>query len=433
MDVVIGYDINEYYAQISYATEGAEPETLQFPTRREDGNIETALCKRAGVNQWFCGKEAVKKGVAGDGVLVEQLWKLLGEQETIVIEKQEYTVSKLCQLFLGRTLGWALQRLEEIFGETVRIRAMVLTAEPWNDYYRGWIGDITEGLPVAQECIHVQGHEYSLFSFLTYQPQRLLGYETAVFDLTGEELVTYRVGMNHKTRPIVTTMQKEQIKGLVKRKHYPSITEHDRRLAELDRQMKLYFEEFVQGRIVTTLYLIGDGFRGEWYPESLKQFCRNRKVFAGNNLYGKGACYSAADRVWQSETTGQYLFLGHDMLRYNVGVSMWRGEQEAYVPLLDAGTNWYEAKARVEVLMEETETIELLVTPIDGSGAYTESLPLPELEPRPWRGYRMSVTAEMQSDTGLVLCVEDEGMGELYEKLPVVITYDLILGEKGKR
>ncbi len=433
MDVVIGYDINEYYAQISYAAQGAEPETLQFPTRKEGGNIETAVCKRNGVNQWFCGKEAVKKGVAGDGVLIEKLWKLLGEKETIVIEKQEYAVSKLCNLFLGRTLEWAIQRLEEIFDESVHIRAMVLTAEPWNDHYREYIGGVTEGLPVPQDRIRIQGHEDCLFSYLVYQPRRMLGYETAVFDLTGEELVTYRVEMNHKTRPVVTTMQRERVGTLVKKKYYASITEHDRSLAQLDLEMKSYFEAFVQGRIVTALYLIGDGFKGEWYPESLKLFCRNRKVFAGNNLYGKGACYSAADTVWPSEISQQYLFLGNDMLRYNVGISMWRGEKEEYVPLLDAGINWYDARAEVEFLMEETENIELLITPIDGSGSYAEQIPLPELAPRPWRSYRMSMTAQMRSDKGVHLCIQDEGFGDFHEKLPVSIAYDLTLGEKGKR
>ncbi|MBO5241855.1 MAG: hypothetical protein J6B19_04200 [Lachnospiraceae bacterium] len=433
MDVVIGYDINEYYAQISYATQGNEPETLEFPARREGGNIETALCKRSGVNQWFCGKEAVKKGVSGEGILVEKLWKLLGEQETIVIEKQEYAVPKLCQLFLGRTLEWAIQRLEEIFGESVQIRAMVLTAEPWNDDYREFMGEVTDGLCIPKERIRVQGHEDSLFSYLVYQPQRLLGYETAVFDLTGEELVTYRVEMNHKTRPIVTTMQKQMVKELIKKKHYPSITEHDRCLAQLDEQMKAYFEAFVQGRIVTALYLIGDGFKGEWYPESLKLFCRNRKVFAGNNLYGKGACYSAAGEIWESEIARKYLFLGNDMLRYNVGISMWRGEKEEYVPLLDAGTNWYDARAEVEFLMEDTKCIDILITPIDGSGSYVESIPLPELSPRPWRSYRLSMTTYMQSDHRLHLDMKDEGFGDWYEKLPISITYDLILGEKGKR
>ena len=433
MDVVIGYDINEYYAQISYMVSGEEPETMQFPTRREDGNVETALCKRRGVNQWFCGKEAVKKGVAGEGVLVEHLWKLLAEQEIVVIEKQEYRMTLLCNLFLAKTLDWVLQRLEDIKGETVNICALVLTTQIRIEQLRECLQEVTQGLVVPQERIYIQGHEDSLFSFLIHQPQRQLGYETAVFDLTGERLVTYRVEMNHRTRPIVTTMKKEQVEGLIKKKHYTSILEHDRCLAELDLLMKDYFASFVEGRIVTVLYLIGEGFSGEWYPESLKVFCRNRKVFAGNNLYGLGACYSAAERVWKTEVSEQYLFLSEDMLRYNVGIHMWNQEKEEYYPLLDAGTNWYDASAEVEFTMEEAEEIELLITPLDGSGAYTEVLKLPELPKRPFRSFRFSLTAQMQSERGLFVCIKDEGFGEWYEKLPVGMTYDMLLGEKGKQ
>jgi len=432
VDVVIGYDINEYYAQISYMTEDSEPETLQFPTRREDGNIEMAICKRAGVNQWYCGKEAVKRGVAGEGVLTEHLWELLAEQETVMIEKQEYRVTQLCNLFFARTLGWAVQRLEELTGEPVQIRALVFTADPWTDKMREEVHELTEGIGVLPERIFWQGHEDSLFSFLIKQPQRMLGYETAVFDLVGEQLVTYRVEMNHKTQPIVTTMQKECVAGLEKKKHYPSIREHDAALEQLDVQMKNYFAEFVAGRIVTALYLIGDGFRGEWYPESLKLFCRNRKVFAGNNLYGKGACYSGAEKVWQSGEEKKYLFFGKDMLRYNVGISMWKDDKEEYIPLLDAGTNWYDAGAETEFVMEEPENIELLITPIDGSGKYTEVLRLPEMPERPFRSFRFSLSAQMQSENGLFVCIKDEGFGDFYEKLPVGMTYDIILGGKGK-
>lgn len=430
MELVIGYDINEYYAQISYAAEGTEPETLQFPTRNEGGNIETAVCKRKGVNQWFCGKEAVKKGVSGEGILVEHLWQLLGQQENVVIEKQEYRVSMLCNLFLARTLAWAMQRLEEIYEEPVHIRAMVLTAEPWSDRIRECKEELLEGLPIDAGKILMQSHEDCAFAYLVHQPERLLGYETGIFDLTGETLVTYRVEMNHKTRPIVTTVTKEYVPEIVKKKHYASIMEHDRKLEELDLLLKKYTEAFTKGRIVTALYLIGDGFHQDWYKESLKVLCRNRKVFAGNNLFGKGACYSAMMRIWQDETAEKFIFFGKDMLRYNVGITMWKDEQEEYVPLLDAGSGWYEAEAEVEFLMEEAESIELLITPIDGSGMYKEVILLPPMPKRPFRSVRLSLHAKMQSVTQLCVSVRDEGFGELYEKIPIDMTYELILGEK---
>jgi len=204
--------------------------------------------------------------------------------------------------------------------------------------------------------------------------------------------------------------------------------EHDRCLAELDLRLKAYVEEFTKGRIVTGMYLIGDGFQGDWYKESLKVLCRNRKVYAGNNLFGKGACYSAMEKIWPSEVSEKFLFLGKDMLRYNVGISVSNRGEEEYCPLLDAGTNWYDAKAEITFLMEDAKEIDLLITPISGGGAYTETLHLEPLPERKFRSYRMTLTAQMQSQDRMFVCVSDEGFGDLYEKIPLGMTYDVVLG-----
>lgn len=433
MEVVIGYDINEYYAQISYATKGEEPVTLQFPGRKENGNIETALCKREGVNQWYCGKEAVKRGVAGEGVLIENLWRLLKNKETVVIEKKEYAIETLCNLFLSRTLAWAVQNLEENLKEPVVVKAVVITAEPWDDTMREMTKELTKNVLSGCDLISMQSHEESLYYFLVHQDQRLLGYETCVFDLTGETLTSYCAMMNHKTKPIVTTVEKEEVPQIEKKRHYASIMEHDRKLEELDIKLKDYLLSFFEGRIVTTLYLIGEGFQGDWYKESLKILCRNRKVFAGNNLFGKGACYSAAEKIWPGEISEKFLYFGKDMLRYNVGICVWEKEEQKYLPLLDAGTKWYEAKSQTQFMMREAKTIELLITPIDGAGQYTEILQLPIMPEREFMSFCMTLETTMSSKRNLSVCIRDEGFGEIFEKLPIDITYDLVLGEKGKR
>lgn len=430
MNIVIGYDINEYYAQISFAAEGREPETLQFPDRKEEGNIETALCKRKGVNQWFCGREAVKKGVSGEGELVEGLWSLFTQQKSVTLEKQEYSASSLCNLFLNRTLAWSLHRIEEIVSCPVEIKALVFTAEPWQESMLSDFSLVTEGLPVAQERIFFQRHEESLFSFLIHQPERLLGYETGVFDLTGETLITYRVHMNHKTRPVVTTVERELVDCIVRKRHYSSIREHNESLAALDYRLREYTENFISDRIITSIYLIGEGFRGEWYPESLKVLCRNRKVYAGNNLFGKGACYSAGERIWPGAASESYLFLGEDMLRYNVGLSMWNGEEKTYYPLLDAGVNWYETSGEITFMMEDPDMVELQITPLDGSGGYNESLSLPELPQRELRSFRFRLKAQMESENILLVCITDEGFGQIFEPTGMQQQYRLTLGDR---
>lgn len=59
--VLVGYDLGERYAQISYCLyEDGDVETLAPVVGTKQYNIPFILCKRKGTNQWLYGKEAVK-------------------------------------------------------------------------------------------------------------------------------------------------------------------------------------------------------------------------------------------------------------------------------------------------------------------------------------------------------------------------------------
>ena len=51
-------------------------------------------------------------------------------------------------------------------------------------------------------------------------------------------------------------------------------------------------ERVFAGKIISAVYLLGNGFDGDWLKVSLQKLCRNRKVFAGKDMYSRGACYA---------------------------------------------------------------------------------------------------------------------------------------------
>ena len=46
---------------------------------------------------------------------------------------------------------------------------------------------------------------------------------------------------------------------------------------------------------VTTIYVTGKGFEGEWSNEALKELCMGRRIFRGQNLFTHGSCYAAIE------------------------------------------------------------------------------------------------------------------------------------------
>lgn len=186
------------------------------------------------------------------------------------------------------------------------------------------------------------------------------------------------------------------------------------RLEKLDRYFADAVGQLVKDRTVSTVYLIGEGFQGEWYQESLKLLCQGRRVFLGNNLYSKGACYAAKERLSGSRLSADYAFLGRDMIRANVGMHVLRRGQDAYLALLDAGTNWYEAKKECEFLLEEENSFSLRITPLNGKEVREVLVSLNGLAKRPPRMTRIRMRVDMTDVSTVRINMEDLGFGEFY-------------------
>ena len=64
--VVIGYDLDDYNAQISYCPLNSyDAETVSSVMGNQIYDIPTVLCKRLEVNQWYYGREALRQAEAG--------------------------------------------------------------------------------------------------------------------------------------------------------------------------------------------------------------------------------------------------------------------------------------------------------------------------------------------------------------------------------
>ncbi|MCR4690252.1 MAG: hypothetical protein K5739_02775 [Lachnospiraceae bacterium] len=408
---VLGCELNDLFLQISYAAEGETPITLRNGAGGEILQIPLMVTKDKSTGELYFGQEAMDRVTGLGANTAHSFLTKLGESVTLLGENYQYT--ELLRGFLDHALEKALLCAQEMEGSNVETTAVMLSVEPFLPEMRSALEGCLHNLSLPRERFFLQGHEESIFAYLIHQPERLLGYVTGIFDLTGEKLVTYCMEMNPSTTPVVTSVVREET-GLIRKKHYPSIMEHDRALAELDQQLAEYVEGFTAGRIVTSIYLIGDGFAKDWYTKSRHVLCRNRKVYAGNNLFSKGAAYSMASRLWPGTEREDFLFLGRDMLRFNVGMKIWEGEKESYLPLLDAGSNWYDAKTQTEVLMEKPDSLTFKITPIFRGKAYEEEAVIGEDEMREGRAFRFRVELSMKDAQTLSVRITDEGFGSFY-------------------
>ncbi len=388
--VIVGYDLGNKYAQISCYVTGSEEEirTLSSVAGSSVYTIPLALSKRQGVNQWFYGSEAIRYAGEEEGILVENLLKLARDGEPVQIDGAPIDPVALLTLFLKRSLGLLSQ-----VTNTERIGALMITCEELDHRMLEVLTTATEGLHLKTDQICFQSHVESFYYYNLYQPEELWRHKTILCEYGDAFIRTYCMECNRHTTPVVAYMEEREFP-------FP--------VPESDEKMQEIAKKLCENQMISSVYLIGEAFSRDWMKESLRYLCKGRRVFQGNNLFSKGACYGMMERLTPGENGKNYVFLGKDKLKSNIGMKVLRQGEESYQALLDAGINWYEAKNTMEFYLLEGRAVEILITSLTGKGNRIARIVPEELQ----EGIiRLRISVEMRDDTHLKVELEDLGFG----------------------
>lgn len=405
----VGYDLGEIVSQISFCSvNGGEAETVSSVAGTEQYNIPTVLCKRSGVNQWFYGKEALKYAREEEGILVENLLTLAERGEDVLVEGESFDPVALLTLFVKRSLSLLSMQIS-----LDQVEAYMFTVNDLSPRMVDILNKVAGGLSLKAEYIFFQSHVESFYYYILHQPKELWRNDVMIFDYSST-LKSLWLECNKKTSPQVV---------FISGREYPEIKrviwagdeeEKSRQKSGLDETFYQIALAELEGRNVSTIYLLGDGFKENWAGESLKLLCRNRRVFQGNNLYSKGACYGGMERLLPSEEGRNHVYLGKDKLKANIGMKVLRRGEDSYFAILDAGTNWYEACADFEVILESGNTVDFMITPLTGENVIDKRVVLEGLPERPRNTSRLKFHIEMSAVNQVTATIEDMGFGEIF-------------------
>lgn len=405
----VGIDLGRYSVQISYVRAGMdEPETAEQVTGSEVFNIPMVLCKRAGVNQWFYGREALKYYEREGGYLVDNIFQkaLNGEKEEIEGEFVEGIA--LLTLFLKRSLS--------ILGSSAvsgAISDIMFTFDEMGDEAIGVMDTVIANLALKKCNIYFQSYSESIYSYLIHQDPEIWTHRVICAYFDGNKLTTYTFYRNLRTKPIVTLVDENEITDFA----IPKIIIEDTRpaaYAKLDDEFSQIMKEQLGTELYSGVYLLGDGFKDNWCDQSLRFLGRGRRLFMGNDVFSRGACYTLMDKADPSEAAIEHVYLGPDKLKSNVGIDVLRRGEESYLAVLDAGVNWYEAKADFEMFVPEDYTFNFYLISLDGGSRQTYPVVIDNPPDRDYETVRVLLHFEMSDVNTIKLKITDLGFGDLY-------------------
>ncbi len=393
--VVVGYDLGEEVSQISFAhLNGNGPQTLSTVAGEEQYNIPTVLCKRHEVNQWFYGKEAIKNASDGEGILIKNLIRRTREGKAVEVEGLQINPVELLALFVKKSFS-----MLGMVTTSSNIVSVMITVDKLDQKMVEILLQVMDIMNISKEMVCFQSHEESAFYYIMNQSPELWKYQVGIFDFEHGFLKTYCLETNKRTIPMVSYIEE---------KNYQDIVERN------DEQFLKAAVDLCKERIVSSVYLIGEDFQDKWCKRTLGYLCNGRRVFQGNNLYSKGACYAIMEKEIPGNLSKEYVFLGKEKLKSNIGMRVVKNKKEIYHALLDAGENWYDAKKEVDFLLESGNVISIIITPLNEIGNKVADILLSGIPMRPRCTTRVHMEVSLRAENILHIYCKDMGFGDIF-------------------
>lgn len=374
---IIGYELNERYCQISYYhEESQEPQTLETIAYSAHN-----LYMRA----------------------------IRHESDEIVHLLREFIENSLSRF---ESIGQIVFTVPELNVDIVRM-----------------LKGIAKRMGIDKDNVYVQDYKESFCNFMIYQPKELWQYEAALFHCDRHEVKAYmlrklRTGYGKGRDAFITVDEVASARMEELAAVYPVLN------VDRAKEADIQFKQFVQGvfdkKLVSSVFLVGEGFENNWYPQSLKVLCNGRRAFLGNNLYSKGACYAAYKRSLEYEDSLIYLdetkMMDQICLRLRMqGVDKW-------YPIVSWGSRWYESDMQCEILLENTDDIEIHIESLVGAEMRVERVSLEGLPKRKNYTLRLQVKVMMRNEKCCCISFKDMGFGEFFPATDFYVEKEIHLG-----
>ncbi|MBO4347571.1 MAG: hypothetical protein J5840_08045 [Lachnospiraceae bacterium] len=398
---VVGLDINDSFAQVSVCkVDSDNPYTLSVKENSDEFNVPLYMLKRRDDGAWLFGQEAYD--ASDEGVLINNLFERARLGKTVRIDREEYLAKDVFLLFLKKVL-----LLFPTMVTPDKILSITITLKDANSDTILMLQELPSMIKVNPDILHFVTYEESYYYYMLYQPEELQNHNILLFDTSGEKLRSYSLMRNFFKTPGVATVDVKEYVNFSSE----SPTEYEK--GERDALFMRISSELCNSTVYSGVYLIGQCFYSDWASESLQYLCKGRKVFKGNNLFSKGACYAAKEKLNPSGKENKIQYLGDDRLKVSIGVET-DDKPKQQIVLIESGAQWFEAFGRTELILKETDKINIFLAYVNNNYVAHGEITLPGLNTSSNRITRISIEVKMTGENKVHFKVWDMGFGELF-------------------
>lgn len=406
--VILGIDFSMDFTQLAYLDDEGNPQSICAQTE-DNYLIPTVVCYNSELKEWSAGEEAINKGRLGKSRLYKELPEMLKDdydKETIEIISayMSYLIKLTVNHCNGRLIKNILVTVEEVTPAVIEI-----------------LTETFVGLGYSKEDIKIISHSESFVYYVLNQNKDIWINNVYFLNFSRYGFHSRRLNVMKGRKPHVADVSVENLDKVMSMKMLEESPE------AVDQLLADYMEEKTKKHVVSGVYLSGEGFYADGWDKTLAVVCRNRRVFKGNNLIVKGAAYAAKEFFYTSSLS-QYLISCKGRTRVKVTMAVKYKDRDHSVTLSNIGDYWYQARSKVECIMEEPTEAVFEIHDIMNHRNETFKIDLTEFPKRAPKTTRIEVNFKYVAENKFEIQVKDLGFGEFFKSSGMSVTREITLG-----
>lgn len=399
--LLVGIDIGERTTQINcFDFTSYEPVSIGRNIGGERKyEIPTALAVDTRKGEWYWADEEIED--PEHVIFFHYLLADVMRGDTITVG--EYSVES--HQVLKRFLVKVLSILTEYYPKD-KIRKLVITVADKKEKFVRMLQKIGEELNFPPGVLVVQNHRQSYMYYAISQPKELWVNNVGLFELDNGRLTYLQINIDRKTIPYIIGVTEKDLSDGIDWEGLEKQGAEKISYAFLNAANTALHKQYV-----TTVYVTGKGFEKEWAGETLKELCTGRRVFSGQNLFTKGACYAARELSGQGKLT-DCLFLDEDMIASNVSLRLYTDARMQDILVAKAGSVWNEVDTSVDVIPDDEEEIQITIQNILKHETRAHMLSLSGFSGRENKMTRFTIRIRFADSKTCIVTLKDNGFGE---------------------
>ncbi|MBP3878903.1 MAG: hypothetical protein J6D46_01175 [Lachnospiraceae bacterium] len=397
-ELLIGFEFGRETSEICYYDrKSEEPVCVTTKVGTNLFDFPSILAYVPSKNEWHFGLEAEYFGKLPGGIMVSSVYDLAFRGGSIRIADREMEASELLRVFFLESLKLLgirniVQSISKIVVTTREISAPLVFA----------VRKAMSSIGLMAGHYSIQDHRESFYYYTYSQRPDLWTRSVMLFHFEKRYLSAFLLCEKKDTNPIeagVQTLDSVRIPE----------GEEEKNRALLD-----YAAYAMKGNAFSGVLMTGGSFDPDVYKPACDDLSRERnRIYFEDDLFVKGACYAAYEQAERHAFRGR-VFMSESRVRMNIGMDMIVGTNTVTVPLIRAGSSWFEASESCELILDDRDYLIFTLQEMGSAGRRNYRMDLPELPKRPNRTTRIRLTLACLSPEVCEIRAEDLGFGDFY-------------------